>query len=75
MEFDLLSILRLIGGLALFIYGMTTMGSGLERAAGAKLEKTLERMTGNIFKALIMARRSPRSSNPHPPPRLWWSAL
>ncbi|MCB6367114.1 Na/Pi cotransporter family protein [Intestinibacillus massiliensis] len=54
MEFDLLSILRLIGGLALFIYGMTTMGSGLERAAGAKLEKTLERMTGNIFKALIM---------------------
>lgn len=54
MEFDILSILRLVGGLALFIYGMTVMGGGLERAAGAKLEKTLEKMTGNIWKALVM---------------------
>lgn len=54
MEFDILSILRLVGGLALFIYGMTIMGGGLERAAGAKLEKTLEKMTGNIWKALVM---------------------
>ena len=30
------------------------MGTGLEQAAGAKLEKTLEKMTGNIFKALLM---------------------
>ena len=44
----------MIGGLALFIYGMTTMGKGLERAAGSKLEKTLEKMTGNVFTALIM---------------------
>ena len=54
MEFDVLSIVQLIGGLALFIYGMTTMGKGLERAAGSKLEKTLEKMTGNVFTALIM---------------------
>ena len=54
MEFDVLSILQMIGGLALFIYGMTTMGKGLERAAGSKLEKTLEKMTGNVFTALIM---------------------
>mgnify|MGYP000523776594 CR=1 FL=1 len=39
MEFDVLSIVQMIGGLALFIYGMTTMGKGLERAAGSKLEK------------------------------------
>ena len=54
MEFDVLSIVQMIGGLALFIYGMTTMGKGLERAAGSKLEKTLEKMTGNVFTALIM---------------------
>ena len=33
MEFDVLSIVQMIGGLALFIYGMTTMGKGLEHAA------------------------------------------
>ena len=54
MEFDVLSIVQMIGGLALFIYGMTTMGKGLERAAGSNLEKTLEKMTGNVFTALIM---------------------
>ena len=54
MECDVLSIVQMIGGLALFIYGMTTMGKGLERAAGSKLEKTLEKMTGNVFTALIM---------------------
>ena len=54
MDFDVLSIVQMIGGLALFIYGMTTMGKGLERAAGSKLEKTLEKMTGNVFTALIM---------------------
>ena len=54
MDFNALSIVQLIGGLALFIYGMTTMGKGLERAAGSKLEKTLEKMTGNVFKALLM---------------------
>ena len=54
MEFDVLSIVQMIGGLALFIYGMTTMGKGLERAAGLKLEKSLEKMTGNVFTALIM---------------------
>ena len=54
MEFNMLSVVQLVGGLALFIYGMTTMGKGLERAAGSKLEITLEKMTGNVFKALLM---------------------
>ena len=54
MEFNVLSVVQLVGGLALFIYGMTTMGKGLERAAGSKLEKTLEKMTGNLFSALLM---------------------
>ena len=54
MGFNVLSLVHLIGGLALFIYGMTTMGKGLERAAGSKLEKTLEKMTGNLATALLM---------------------
>ena len=54
MGFDVMNLVRLAGGLALFIYGMTIMGNGLEQAAGAKLEKTLEKMTGNVFKALLM---------------------
>lgn len=54
MEFDLMSIIILVGGLSLFIYGMKIMGNGLEQAAGPALEKTLEKMTGNIFSALLM---------------------
>ena len=54
MAFDLLSIVKLAGGLALFLYGMTAMGNGLEQAAGAKLERTLEKVTGNIVKAFLM---------------------
>lgn len=49
---DLLSLLKLLGGLGLFIYGMLTMGNALEKMAGEKLEKTLETVTGNIFKAV-----------------------
>ncbi len=54
MGFDVLSVMQMAGGLALFVYGMTTMGKGLERAAGSKLEKTLEKMTGNLAKSLLM---------------------
>lgn len=53
MEFDALSLIRMAGGLALFLYGMTLMGSGLERAAGPSLEHTLERVAGNTFRALV----------------------
>ena len=51
---DLLLILKPLGGLGLFIYGMLTMGAALEKLAGEKLEKTLETVTSNIFKAVGM---------------------
>ncbi len=54
MGFNVLSVVQMAGGLALFVYGMTTMGKGLERAAGSKLEKTLEKMTGNLAMSLLM---------------------
>lgn len=49
---DLSHILQLIGGIGLFLYGMKYLGASLERLAGAKLEKTLEKLTGNRFKGL-----------------------
>lgn len=51
---DIMSVLYLLGGLGLFLYGMTLMSNALERVAGAKLERTLEKMTGNLFTALLM---------------------
>ena len=49
---NILSLLKLLGDLGLFLYGMLTMGNALEKMAGEKLEKTLETVTGNIFKAV-----------------------
>lgn len=36
------NVLTLIGGLAMFLYGMNVMGNGLEKLAGGKLEKYLK---------------------------------
>lgn len=41
-------IFPLLGGLGLFLYGMTVMSEGLEKSAGNRLEKIVEKMTGNI---------------------------
>ena len=42
-------ILGLLGGLALFLYGMQMMSDGLEAAAGNKMKKILEKLTSNRF--------------------------
>ena len=42
---DIFDLLQLIGGLALFLYGMNTMGNGLSKMAGGKLEGVLEKLT------------------------------
>lgn len=49
---DIFGILTLIGGLALFLYGMSVMGDGLEKVSGGKLELLLERLTSNPIKAV-----------------------
>jgi len=51
---DFFGILSLAGGLALFLYGMSTMGNGLEKLSGGKLEKLLERLTSNPIKAVLL---------------------
>lgn len=43
------SILTLFGGVGMFLYGMNLLGSSLEQIAGAKLEKTLEKLTTTRF--------------------------
>ena len=51
---DFFSILTLIGGLALFLYGMNAMGDGLAKVSGGKLEKILENLTSNPIKAVLL---------------------
>lgn len=43
------SLFNLLGGLALFLYGMQMMSSGLENAAGNRMQRILERLTANRF--------------------------
>ena len=47
-------IMKLMGGLGLFIYGMKLMGDGLENAAGDGLKKILEKVTSNPIKAVLV---------------------
>lgn len=48
------NILSMAGGLGLFLFGIRTMGDGLENAAGAKLKRMLEVLTGNRFLSVLV---------------------
>lgn len=47
-------ILMLLGGLALFLYGMQMMSNGLETAAGNKMKQILEKLTSNRIKGVLV---------------------
>ncbi|MFI3237160.1 MAG: Na/Pi cotransporter family protein [Lachnospiraceae bacterium] len=47
-------VLSMVGGLALFLYGMHVMGEGLAKASGGRLEMLLEKLTNNRFKAVLV---------------------
>lgn len=51
---DIFDILTMIGGLALFLYGMNVMGDGLKKASGGKLELILEKLTSNKLMAVLL---------------------
>ena len=51
---QLSDLLGLLGGLALFLYGMQMMSSGLEAAAGDKMKSILERLTANRFLGVLV---------------------
>ena len=51
---NLFGMLSMIGGLALFLYGMHIMSEGLEKVSGGKLEKILENLTSSKWKAVLL---------------------
>ena len=51
---DIFILLSLIGGLALFLYGMEVLGDGLKKASGGKLEIILEKLTSNKLMAVLL---------------------
>ena len=51
---DVFGVLTMLGGLALFLYGMTVLGDGLAKLSGGKLEKVLEKLTSNPMKAVLL---------------------
>ena len=51
---DIFSLLSMIGGLALFLYGMEVLGDGLKKASGGKLEHILEKLTSNKLMAVLL---------------------
>lgn len=51
---DLFDVLSLIGGLALFLFGMNIMGASLEKKAGGQLKNVLGKMTDNPFKGFLL---------------------
>ncbi len=51
---DFFSILTLLGGLAMFLYGMQVMGDGLAKVSGGKLERILENLTSSPIKAVLL---------------------
>ena len=47
-------VISLAGGIALFLYGMTIMGSGLEKLAGGKMESILQKLTSSTVRAVLL---------------------
>ena len=47
-------VLALLGGLALFLYGMQMMSTGLEAAAGNRMKSILEKLTSNRIKGVLV---------------------
>ena len=51
---DFFSVLTMIGGLALFLYGMDMLGDALKKLSGGKLEIILEKLTSNKLMAILL---------------------
>ena len=51
---SIFNAIALIGGLALFLYGMELLGEGLSKASGGKLESILERLTSSPIKGVLL---------------------
>ena len=49
----LTAIIQLLGGLAMFLYGIEVMGDGLKNSSGAALKRILEKVTGNVVMGVL----------------------
>ncbi len=47
------AIIQMLGGLAMFLYGIEVMGDGLKNSSGAALKRVLEKVTGNVLMGVI----------------------
>ena len=47
------AIIQLLGGLAMFLYGIEVMGDGLKNSSGAALKRVLEKVTGNVVMGVL----------------------
>ena len=54
MQMNLNNIISLLGGVALFLFGMTLMGDGLKKVAGSKLELVLYRLSGTPLRGVLL---------------------
>ena len=54
MSTIVLSVITLLGGLAFFLYGMSTMSNGLEKVAGGKFEIMLKKATSRPVKGMLL---------------------
>ena len=50
----IIGAIKLLGGLALFLFGMNLLGNGLEKLAGGSMEKVLQRLTSNPVKGVLL---------------------
>jgi hypothetical protein len=67
MEYSFYDFLKLLGSLALFLYGMKIMSEGLQKFAGDRLRTILTAMTTYLQVYLLLL-----WSNLPQLPRLWW---
>ena len=51
---DIFGVLNMLGGLALFLFGMSYMGDSLERASSGRLESMLDKLTNNRIKGVML---------------------
>ena len=51
---ELSNIVSLLGGIAMFLFGMSLMGSSLKKVAGSKMEMILYKLSGNTLKGILL---------------------
>ena len=54
VRMTIFDVINLAGGIGLFLYGMSIMGAGLEKIAGGRMEKVLQKLTCSVWRAVLL---------------------